>query len=126
MKNTEYKAQFNFKNRIDLAENSPLSSPLVVYVEPSSFCNLECRFCPQHSGKGLFPKHNMEIDTFKKILEDIRNFEKKPNLMRFCGIGDPLFNKSTPLFIELVKSSNVVERTELITNGILLNDEVQK
>ena len=43
--------------------------------------------------------------------------------MRFCGIGDPLFNKNIAEIIKLSKFSNVVQRTELITNGILLNSE---
>ena len=42
----ELKAQFNYDGRLTLEENLPLDSPLVVYVEPSSFCNLECTFCP--------------------------------------------------------------------------------
>jgi len=45
----EFKAKFNYEGRLKLEENLPLDSPLVVYVEPSSFCNLECKFCPQHS-----------------------------------------------------------------------------
>lgn len=120
----KYKSQFNYDERLDLANAIPLKNPLVVYVEPSSFCNLECRFCPQHTGKGEFPKHNMELATFQKILHDIGNFKNKPRLMRFCGIGDPLFNKQTAKFVQLASISGVVDRTELITNGILLNDEI--
>ena len=119
----EYKAQFNYKKRIRLGGKRTLHSPLVVYVEPSSFCNLECKFCPQHTGKGEFPKFNMSLEVFKKVLIDIVKFKKKPSLMRFCGIGDPLFNKNIVEIIKLSKFSNVVQRTELITNGILLNSE---
>jgi len=124
MENTQkFKAQFNYADRIELHNQAPLKSPLVVYVEPSSFCNLECKFCPQHTGKNEFPKFNMEIDVFKKIIKDISNFESKPKLMRFCGIGDPLFNKNISEIIEIAHTSNVVERTELITNGLLLNEK---
>jgi radical SAM protein with 4Fe4S-binding SPASM domain len=124
VENTNFKAQFNYDNRIDLAKNVPIDNPLVVYVEPSSYCNLECRFCPQHTGKGEFPKYNMSVDIFKKILSDIGNFKVKPSLMRFCGIGDPLFNKNIAELIRLADQANIVQRTEVITNGILLNDEI--
>ena len=43
----EISPQFN-KDRLDLSSQVPLATPLVVYVEPSSYCNLECKFCPQH------------------------------------------------------------------------------
>jgi len=124
MKKSVYKAQFNYENRVDLGKSIPLDSPLVVYVEPSSFCNLECKFCPQHTGKSEFQKFNMTREIFDKLLLDIREFKTKPKLMRFCGIGDPLFNKHTAEFIEAVKREDVVERTELITNGLLLNEKI--
>lgn len=119
----ELKAQFNYDGRLTLEDNLPLDSPLVVYVEPSSFCNLECTFCPQHTGRGEFPTFNMNLKTFQKTLDDISTFNTKPSLMRFCGIGDPLFNKEISEIIKMVSASNVVQRTEVITNGILLNDE---
>lgn len=118
------KPQFNYEKRIALHDAVPLSGPLVVYVEPSSYCNLECRFCPQHTGKGDFPKYNMSVETFHKTLADIAKFPNKPSLMRFCGIGDPLFNKNISEIITLASDANVIERTELITNGLLLNDRL--
>jgi radical SAM protein with 4Fe4S-binding SPASM domain len=124
--NIKIKPQFNYENRIVLESNLPLNSPLVIYIEPSSYCNLECKFCPQHTGKGEFPKFNMSVDKFEKVLLDISNFDSKPKLMRFCGIGDPLFNKNIDKILELANNSNAIERTELITNGLLLNDNLIK
>ncbi len=119
----EIKAQFNYNNRLSLEDNLPLGTPLVVYIEPSSFCNLECKFCPQHTGKDEFPKFNMSLEIFEKTLDDISKFDKKPSLMRFCGIGDPLFNKQISEIVKKASLSNVIDKTELITNGILLNEE---
>jgi radical SAM protein with 4Fe4S-binding SPASM domain len=121
---TKITPQFNYENRIVLEDAIPLSGPLVVYVEPSSYCNLECRFCPQHTGKGEFPKHNMSVQAFQKTLDDIAKFANKPSLMRFCGIGDPLFNKNISDLVYMASLANVVDRTELITNGLLLNDKL--
>jgi radical SAM protein with 4Fe4S-binding SPASM domain len=118
----EYKAQFNYTDRVNLAEKIPLREPLVVYVEPSSFCNLECLFCPQHTGKGEFDKSNMTKATFAKLVDDLKEFKEKPKLLRFCGIGDPLFNRATSDFIKYACEEDVVEKIELITNGILLSE----
>ena len=117
------KSQFNYEGRLKLEENLPLNSPLVVYVEPSSFCNLECKFCPQHNGRGEFPTFNMSLKTFQKTLDDISTFNTKPSLMRFCGIGDPLFNKQISKIVKMAGLSNVIKKTEIITNGTMLNDE---
>lgn len=121
---SELRAQFNYAKRISLEQAVPLNSPLVIYVEPSSYCNLECRFCPQHTGKGQFEKFNMSVDLFKKVLEDIKEFPRKPELMRFCGIGDPLFNKSITDMVQLADASDAVYRTEVISNGLLLTDKM--
>ena len=50
--------QFN-EERLDLGHISPLDTPLVIYVEPSSFCNLSCTFCPQHISPYAINKQNM-------------------------------------------------------------------
>lgn len=119
-------SQFNYQNRTNLNEDIPLKTPLVVYVEPSSKCNLECKFCPQHTNFNEFPKSLMSIESFEKLVNDIKIFENKPELMRFCGIGEPLFNKNFGRFIQILNESNVVKKSELITNGLLLNSDLIK
>ena len=41
------KPQYNFDREV-LGEAIPLEAPYVIYSESSSYCNLECKFCPQH------------------------------------------------------------------------------
>lgn len=113
--------QFN-QSRQDLAALSPLQSPLVVYVETSSFCNLECRFCPQHISPESLNKQNMSLDLFKKLITDMNEFSPKPKLIRFCGLGDPLFNKEFLQMVKFARQANVADKLELITNGLLLSD----
>ena len=119
----ELTAQFN-SERANLGKVIPLNSPYVIYVEISSFCNLECKFCPQHISPEHIVKKNMTMDTFTKMINDIGQFEVKPKLMRFCGLGDSLFNKQFIAMAKLAAESNVVEKLELITNGALLNEEL--
>ena len=115
--------QFN-EERLDLGRLSPLDSPLVIYVEPSSFCNLACTFCPQHISPDAIHKQNMSFDLFKKMIDDLEQFPEKPKLMRFCGLGDSLFNKKFLDMVKYAKQANVVEKLELISNGVLLNDKL--
>ena len=63
--------QFN-QERMDLGIAAPLKTPLVIYVEPSSYCNLECTFCPQHITPDTIHKKNMTVETFKKMIPNIK------------------------------------------------------
>ena len=45
------KPQYNFDREV-LGEAVPLEAPYVIYIESSSYCNLECKFCPQHISPG--------------------------------------------------------------------------
>lgn len=116
------KAQFN-EVRENLAEVIPLATPFVIYVEISSLCNLECKFCPQHISPEAILKKNMTFDIFKKMVDDINDFSIKPKLLRFCGLGDSLMNKDFISMVKYASDSQVAERLELITNGALLNDK---
>lgn len=120
----EVKAQHNYENRISLSENIPLSTPLVIYVEVSSFCNLSCGFCPQHLSPDQVSKNKMGIDRFEEMCKQIKKFPELPKLIRFCGIGDSLTNNN---FVEMLKIANkykIGERMLLITNGVLLQNKI--
>ena len=114
----ELKPQFN-EERLELADVLPLAAPLVIYVEISSFCNLECRFCPQHISPSEIVKKNMSLDVFEKMIDDLKQLPVRPKLMRFCGLGDSLFNKQFIEMVKVARKAEVVEKLELITNGIL-------
>ena len=77
----ELKAQHNFKSRISLSENIPLSTPLVIYVEVSSFCNLSCGFCPQHLSPNEVPKNKMHLERFEEMCRQIKKFPELPNFI---------------------------------------------
>ena len=111
------------EDRNDLGANAPISTPYVVYIESSSFCNLACKFCPHFIDPEKINKTNMSPDVFLKICSDLTQFPEKIKLMRFCGLGDSLMNKSFPSFVETARRLNVADRYELITNGILLRRE---
>ena len=51
--------------RIPLQDGIPLETPLVIYIEPSGYCNLKCNFCFQREEEGLI-KDIMPFAVAKK------------------------------------------------------------
>lgn len=105
--------------RIELHHAIPLSSPLVIYVELSGFCNFKCKFCPHYSSPDDLIKDNMTFELFKKMIGDMQSL-KPIKVIRFIGTGEPLLNKNFLAMAKLAKESSVAERFELTTNGVLL------
>ena len=110
------------KERIPLASRVPLDTPLVIYVEVSSFCNLACTFCPHYIAPDRLHKQNMSLDIFKKLVDDSLHFDNRLKLLRICGTGDATLNKELPAMVQYANSRNVSEKFEMITNGILLKE----
>lgn len=110
--------------RLNLADHIPLSSPLVVYVEPSGYCNLKCTFCPQKTGDKKLKKDLMQKKIFIKMVDDISAFPKKIKLLRVCGNGEPLMNKNIVEMLQYAKERNIAEKIEMVTNGLLLDDNL--
>ncbi len=107
--------------RVPLHELIPLATPLVVYVEPSGFCNFRCRFCPHGAGDSKqFKKNLMAVELFAKMVEDLSTFPDRVELLRVCGNGEPLMNRDILDMLGHPKLREVTERIELVTNGSLL------
>ena len=115
--------------KVSLARVIPLSTPFLVYVDPSSFCNIKCNFC-FHSlddkvlkEKGFTPGI-MDYDLFVKIVNGFKKFPDKVKSFKFCGLGEPLLNKRLPDMIAYTKQQNIANRIVLVTNGIRLTPEL--
>ena len=118
----EVKAQHNFESRISLSENIPISTPLVIYVEVSSFCNLSCGFCPQHLSPDQVSKNKMGLDRFEEMCKQI----KFPELQIDQILWDWRFSDKYK-FVEMLKIANkykIGERLLLISNGVLLQNKI--
>lgn len=117
-------------DRVKLAEAIPLSAPFSMFVFPTTYCNFKCIYCGYSLGyskmkeKYDFVPENMSIDTYKKIIEQIKMFPKKLKMLSLTGQGEPLINKELPLMVKLAKEADVAERIEIITNGSLLTKEM--
>lgn len=119
-----------YNDRVSLKSILPLSTPFTLNVFPTNACNFRCNYCAQSLGAKGIKKYNnynvsekMTMETFKKIVEDSKNFDKPYKLLSFMGHGEPLLNRDVPKMIKLAKDNNIADRIEIITNGVLLTPD---
>ncbi len=113
-------------NRMNLGIQIPLTTPLVIQLETSGYCNLECSFCPcgnPHS-RGLMKQDIMTEDLFDTFVKQCLDFENPIKVLRIIGIGEPLINKNIAGFVKKAKDSGAFERVEITSNGVLLDKKL--
>ena len=116
------------KNRVRLEEVVPLSSPMLMYLEPTNLCNIRCAFCPT-ADKPLLkqvgrPAGVMKWELFTKIVDDLKQFPQKLKMINFYKDGEPLVNKKFPEMVRYLRDANVTERIWTKSNGLLLTPEI--
>lgn len=119
------KTRIQLENRESLADNIPLNTPWVIFVDPCDWCNFRCRFCPS-GDKSLLndvgrPQTFMKFDLFKKIVDDICEFEKPIKVLRLYLHGEPLANPRFADMVKYAKLSGCCNTVDTTTNGSLLN-----
>ena len=87
-----------------------------IYVEPSSYCNLNCRMCVRNVWND--PDGHMEMDIFHRLIEETKNFPELQRIL-FSGLGEPLTH---PDLLEMIRvSRDRGLNVTLGSNGILLD-----
>lgn len=113
--------------RKKLADLVPLETPLGVDISPSTFCNMKCIFCMHSSDnpcyEGLKNKF-LDLEVFKKAVDDMKNFPQKIKILHFCGLGEPLMNKNIVKMIKYAKNANIAELIDMNSNGVLFNKDI--
>lgn len=92
-----------------------------LYVEPTNRCNLDCRTCMRNGweeGLGL-----MEFGLFEKIMNEVGAWPGPPDIF-LGGFGEPLSHPRIADMVTLAKAAG--SRVELISNAILLNEELAR
>lgn len=113
--------------RTNLATVVPLSTPFVLFVDPSSACNFRCTFCPT-GDLALLKSVNrfqgtLKLADFEKIVNDVRQFEVPIKVLRLYKDGEPFVNKNLAEMIGIAKESTCFEAIDTTTNGALLTHE---
>ncbi len=99
----------------------PVTDLARVYVEPTNACNLACATCVRNiwSAQSGF----MAKETFDAVLAGLAAFPRPPAVF-FGGFGEPLAHPRILSMIEAARRAG--SSVEMITNGILLGDEVRR
>lgn len=123
------KPRIDLENRTKLETVIPLETPFIIFIDPSDKCNFKCKFCPtgnielmqNTSGRNF---GSMDFNLYKKIIDDLKEFEGKVKVIRLYKDGEPLLNKHFPEMVEYAKKSNKVDRVDTTTNASLLNKDL--
>jgi MoaA/NifB/PqqE/SkfB family radical SAM enzyme len=90
-------------------------------------CNLRCKMCGQWGMVGSSRDYPLErlrahlsLEEIEGLLNDVRSF--KPNITLFGG--EPLLYREWPEVVRMAKERGM--RCNIITNGVLLNENAEK
>ena len=92
-----------------------------IYIEPSSLCNLNCAMCFRN-GWINEQQDLMDSMTFDCLFASL--CKNVPERVTFGGMGEPLLHPQLPVWISRLHEIGC--RTELITNGTLLDSPLSQ
>ena len=119
--------RINLIGRTALETVIPLSTPFVVFTDPASACNFKCSFCPTGhrdmiAETGRF-QGAMKYDVFRKIVDDLAEFDKPIKVLRMYKDGEPFLNKRLADMIAYARKAKHIEYIDTTTNGTFLTPE---
>ncbi|KKI99138.1 radical SAM/SPASM domain-containing protein [Prochlorothrix hollandica] len=121
------KPRINLEDRTPLQNVIPLSTPFVIFVDPSSACNFRCPFCPTGHQSMIDETGRyqgiMDLNLFKKIIDDLSEFEQPIKVLRMYKDGEPFLNKNLDKMIAYAKQSSCVSYLDTTTNASLMTPE---
>ena len=119
------KPRIQLEDREPLDKAIPLETPWVIFVDPTDVCNFRCKFCPSSDVRLLKsvdrPRGYMRFKLFKKIVDDICEFDKPIKVLRLYKDGEPLLNSYFAEMVKYAKDSGCCEKVDTTTNGSMLN-----
>jgi radical SAM protein with 4Fe4S-binding SPASM domain len=119
------KPRIDLENRTKLETVIPLKVPFIIFVDPADRCNFRCGFCPTGDialmRKVGRPLKTMGFGLYKKIIDDITEFETPIKVLRLYKDGEPLLNSKFADMVKYAKEKGCADRIDTTTNGSLLN-----
>jgi len=101
-----------FKSSVDLVE-----------IEPHSFCNRVCTFCPNAFLDRRSNKVDLDVSLLTSVLDDLASISYNKRI-RFALYSEPLANPNTINYIRLVREHLPKATIDVITNGDYLKDNM--
>lgn len=106
--------RIQLNKRTDLKAEIPLKTPYCIFIDPSNACNFKCGFCMNSRIKS---PTMMSFILFKKLINDLDEFESPVKTIRLYGFGEPLLNPYFPKMVEYAKASSKVLEVDTTTNA---------
>lgn len=116
--------------RHPLKEVIPLRTPYAAYIFPTNLCNFMCNYCGHSLGLEAMKKEydfcaeNMSMNTYKRVIDQLKEFPDQLKVISLTGHGEPLLNRELPEMIAYAKQSGVTKRIEIISNASLLTHDL--
>lgn len=120
------KKSFKIKNK---KRKTLFNNPYSIIIDTTILCNSNCSFC-WRSHKPAYLKeikkkysnnHTMDFYTFKKIVDDIVQYDGVEKIA-LCGpMGEPLLNPNIADFYEYARNKNYFKKLVVNTNGFFLD-----
>ncbi|HET8783309.1 MAG TPA: radical SAM protein [Pyrinomonadaceae bacterium] len=80
------------------------SYPVVAFIEPNLYCNLQCPACPTGLRLGLRPTVAIEEELFRATIDQIGDYIFQLYMYNW---GEPLLHKRTPEMIAYAKKKDI-------------------
>lgn len=107
-----------FRARLKAWRN-PTRYPKMVFIEPTTRCNLKCTHCGRTYWKDRSKIRDMEFETFAKLVAELK--ELGVPAITIQGLGEPLMHKRIFDMIDCAQQAGLYSRFN--TNLTLLSDE---
>lgn len=99
-----------------------LTFPKYLSIQTTSLCNASCLFCPYDRVKNLFPAKTMEINLYKKIIDECGKYKEVERIILYMN-NEPLTDRYIIERINYAKEKIPGISVHLLTNGTLLDDK---
>jgi MoaA/NifB/PqqE/SkfB family radical SAM enzyme len=93
--------------------------PLVLNIEPTNACNLHCTFCPRERTAARQGENYIELNTFKKIIDEATEYHPL-FMLNLHKDGEPLLHDELPEMVAYARKKDVAGTIHLNTNGMRL------
>ncbi|MEK7680639.1 MAG: radical SAM protein [Patescibacteria group bacterium] len=128
MKAKDLSGQAPGGKRTPLAEVLPLDTPFAVQIFPIYACVFKCCYCifsidPSKRGF-ISDKVMMDLNLYKKCVDDMAKFPNKIKVIRFVGIGEPLLHKDIVEMVRYTAEKEIANTIEILTNASLLTPQM--
>jgi len=115
--------RIQLENRTDLKSEIPLATPYCIFIDPSSACNFKCIFCMNQKIKR---PTTMRLDLYKKLIDDLSEFEGPVKTVRLYAFGEPLMNVAFCDMVLYAKNSGRVLNVDTTSNASLLTPDLNR